>query len=161
MDTEKIAIRLTELRKEKGWTQQELAEKLNVSNKLISKWENGGAIPDVSYLQKYSELFGITIDRLVDNTTNLYNAIDYDKIKIDKKVKKTKYIIPIIWSIVFILYIIGVFIWVFFAPNEEFPIWGKILIAVFPSLIILATIGVTIQRIKEIKGGDENDSSKY
>ncbi|MFA6867576.1 MAG: helix-turn-helix transcriptional regulator [Clostridia bacterium] len=161
MDTEKLANLITELRNKKGWTQQELADKLNVSNKLISKWENGGAVPDVCYLENYSKIFNVTIDSLVGNDHNLKLAIDYEKVTVDKKIKKSSYIAPIICGIVFILYIAGVFISAFIVPNKDFPIWAKILVGIVPSAFMLATFTVMIQRIKEIKGGDENDSSKY
>ena len=60
-DTGKL---IATLRKEKGWTQTELAEKLNVSDKAVSKWENGG-MPSIEFLPKLSELFGVSIDYLV------------------------------------------------------------------------------------------------
>ena len=52
-------------RKEQNLTQEQLAQQLGVSNKTISKWENGTTTPDAEMLQKYSELFGVSIDYLV------------------------------------------------------------------------------------------------
>ena len=48
-----------------GLTQEELAEKLNVSRQAITKWESGDGIPDIDNLKQLSILFGITIDELV------------------------------------------------------------------------------------------------
>ena len=66
MELEKIvAANITELRKSKQWTQLELAEKLNYSDKSISKWERGDRKPDLKTLSKMAELFSVTIDFFV------------------------------------------------------------------------------------------------
>lgn len=48
-----------------GLTQEELARKLNVSRPMLSKWENGTSVPDLEAVVKLSELFGVSIDRLL------------------------------------------------------------------------------------------------
>lgn len=53
------------LRKSKGYTQEELAEKLNVSRQAVAKWESGQAYPDISNLIQLSEMMNITVDYLV------------------------------------------------------------------------------------------------
>jgi len=53
------------LRKEKGWTQTELADKLGMTNQAVSKWETGDSYPETLQLLKLSELFGITVDDLL------------------------------------------------------------------------------------------------
>ena len=53
------------LRKEKGWTQVELAEKLQVSDKAVSKWEKDDAFPSVEFFPMLAELFGVSIDYLM------------------------------------------------------------------------------------------------
>ena len=60
-----VAQNLTELRKEKGWTQAELAEKLNYSDKSISKWERGEALPDLKVIAQMADLFGVSLDFFV------------------------------------------------------------------------------------------------
>lgn len=57
-----VAQNLTELRKSKKWTQAELAEKIGYSDKSISKWERGEALPDLKVLAQMAELFGVTLD---------------------------------------------------------------------------------------------------
>jgi transcriptional regulator with XRE-family HTH domain len=59
-----IAHNLAELRKARGLTQGELAEKFSYSDKSISKWEHGEAIPDVNTLQELADFYGVTIDYL-------------------------------------------------------------------------------------------------
>ena len=60
-----LAKNLTELRLQNNLTQLELAEKLNYSDKTISKWERGESSPDISVLVEIAELFGVTLDELV------------------------------------------------------------------------------------------------
>lgn len=57
--------RLYELRKQKGLSQEELANKLNVTRQTISKWEVGDSTPDMEKLVAISDLFGISLDELV------------------------------------------------------------------------------------------------
>ncbi len=60
-----VAHNIAELRKACNMTQLELAEKLNYSDKAVSKWEHGDSIPDVTVLLEIADLFGITLDYLV------------------------------------------------------------------------------------------------
>lgn len=62
-----IAKNITELRKASNITQADLAEKLNYSDKSISKWERGDGVPDVIVLNKIAELFGVTLNDLVSD----------------------------------------------------------------------------------------------
>ena len=57
-----IANNITKLRKEKNLTQIEFAQKLNYSDKAISKWERAESIPDIIILKQISDIFGISID---------------------------------------------------------------------------------------------------
>lgn len=59
------------LRKESGFTQEELAEKLSVSRQAITKWESGDGIPDIENLKQISILFNTTIDELVKEDKNV------------------------------------------------------------------------------------------
>ena len=63
-----IAKNLTYYRKAAGLTQAELAEKINYSDKSVSKWESGNGVPDVYILLQLAELFGVTIGELVGDT---------------------------------------------------------------------------------------------
>jgi len=65
MDQEKIGKFIAECRKEKGMTQNELAGKLGVTDKAVSKWENGRCMPDISLLRTLTEELGITINELL------------------------------------------------------------------------------------------------
>ena len=60
-----VAKNITELRILNNMTQMELAEKLNYSDKTISKWERAESSPDISVLVEMADLFGVTLDYLV------------------------------------------------------------------------------------------------
>lgn len=61
MNAFKIGGFISELRKEKGLTQKELAEKLNVTDKAVSKWETGRSAPDIALLSPLAEALGVTV----------------------------------------------------------------------------------------------------
>ena len=58
---------LQRLRKEKGLSQEDVAQKLFVSRQSVSKWENGAAEPGVEYLKALANLYGVTLDELMGN----------------------------------------------------------------------------------------------
>ena len=60
-----IAKNLSELRKKNRLTQLELAEKLNYSDKAVSKWEQGESLPGIEVLCKLSKLYGVSLDYIV------------------------------------------------------------------------------------------------
>ena len=63
---ETLGFRIARLRKEKGFTQQELAEILNYSDKSISKWERGEGVPDIYILKQIAELYGVTVNDIIE-----------------------------------------------------------------------------------------------
>ena len=79
MNQEKIGKFILELRKEKNMTQQELADKIGVTDKAISKWENGRGMPDLSLMKPLCTALGITINDLLSGE------------KIDKKDYQDKF----------------------------------------------------------------------
>ena len=63
-----IAKNLACYRKAAGLTQAELAEKINYSDKSVSKWESGNGVPDIYILIELAQLFGITVDELISDS---------------------------------------------------------------------------------------------
>lgn len=61
-----IAKNITDLRLAKGLTQLELAEQLHYSDKAVSKWERGESVPEIATLKAIADLFGVTLDHLVN-----------------------------------------------------------------------------------------------
>lgn len=78
-----IAKNISELRTAAGMTQIELAEKLNYSDKAVSKWERGESVPDVSVLLSVAELFGVTLDYLVHEheAVKPLNELRHDRVR--------------------------------------------------------------------------------
>lgn len=65
MDQEKIGRFIAGCRKEQGLTQAQLAERLNITNRAVSKWETGKSCPDVSLMPELCRIFGITVNELL------------------------------------------------------------------------------------------------
>ena len=65
MNQEKIGAFLARLRREKGYTQREVANRLELSEKTISKWECGKGLPEVVYMEPLSSLLGISVNELL------------------------------------------------------------------------------------------------
>lgn len=65
MEKKTIGSFITALRKANGMTQKDLAEKLNVSDKTISRWERDDGTPDLSVIPVIAEIFGVTCDELL------------------------------------------------------------------------------------------------
>lgn len=65
MDKERMGQLITELRKEKGLTQKQLADELNVTDKAVSKWERGQSFPDISMLEPIAQALDISIMELL------------------------------------------------------------------------------------------------
>lgn len=65
MDCNKVGTLLLSLRKEKGMTQKQIADMLNISDKAISKWERGLGCPDISLLSELSNIFEVNIEKIL------------------------------------------------------------------------------------------------
>ncbi len=66
MDMQRIGSFLKELRKENNLTQDELGERIGVTNKTVSRWENGNYLPPVEMLQVLANLFGVSINEILN-----------------------------------------------------------------------------------------------
>lgn len=96
---------LVNLRKQKGWSQDELADNLNLSRQAISKWENDLSMPDVDNVKKISRVFSVGIDELLNNEVPKDKAVALDIKKQDKKDKIINLIKTIILALVIIYFI--------------------------------------------------------
>lgn len=63
----KLSDKITQLRKSNGWSQEDLAERLNVSRQAVSRWEGAAASPDAGNILQLSRLFGVTTDYLLND----------------------------------------------------------------------------------------------
>ena len=103
MNNEKIGKFILELRKQKGMTQKELAEKVGVSDKTISKWECGNSIPDITYLEVLCNSLNISVNELLSGerlTSESYSEKAEENIMaLMKENKISKNGVP--WKVVF------------------------------------------------------------
>lgn len=102
---ETIAKNLTKLRLKNKYTQSEIAEKLNYTDKSVSKWEHGDATPPIDILKELADLYEVSLDYLVTDN----NDKSYDKVYTDKKNTPNKIIITllatsIVWIVATLLY---------------------------------------------------------
>lgn len=89
MDNEKFGKFIKILRKEKGITQKELGEKLNITDKAISKWERGLSFPDITMLNILAEFFEVDVSELLNGEKGTKKDIDIDK-AISEAIEKYK-----------------------------------------------------------------------
>ena len=160
-----IAENIIQLRKQNKLTQAELAERLNYSDKAISKWERGESVPDVEILKKVAEMFGVTVDYLL--TENAFESIE--KFKISKQDSSNRIAIAslgvcIVWLMATIIYVYGqlnmaqswwtVFLWA--VPVSAFVLlvfnrmWGKKKYEIYINTILVWSLltAVFVQLLK-------------
>ena len=94
MDQEKVGRIIKTLRKDKGMTQRELSEMLNVTDRAVSKWERGLGCPDVSLLTSLSEIFSVDIESIIEGDME-------ENEKRSGNMKRTKfYVCPIFRNVI-------------------------------------------------------------
>ena len=76
MNQQKIGSFLKSLRRERGLTQEQLAEQLNVSNRTVSRWETGANMPDIGLLLALSAFYGVSISEIIDGERKGENVND-------------------------------------------------------------------------------------
>lgn len=80
MRKQTLGMIISSLRKEKGMTQLELAEKMRVTDKAVSKWERDLSFPDINSIPKLAEIFEVSVDDLMQVKTNTKETIGKNKI---------------------------------------------------------------------------------
>lgn len=98
---------LISLRKQMGWSQDDLANNLNLSRQAISKWENDTSKPDIDNVKKISKIFSVTIDDLLNNEVPKEKAVALD-VKKEEKKERTITIVKLMIIAVIVLYVISV-----------------------------------------------------
>ena len=157
MDNQKMGLFIVELRKAKQMTQKELAAKLNVTDKAVSKWERGVSCPDITLLPELAAVLGITVEELLNGEKSqlhtehdmLYidNAIQYADKSAKNRMKSWQNLFAILFSAVLLLGIIVCsicdlaitrkFTWSLFPISAIIYAW----LVLFP-MIKLATKGI-------------------
>lgn len=130
-----IANNIIYLRKSMNWTQAELAQKLNYSDKAVSKWERAESVPDVTVLKSIADLFHVTIDYLMEAEHTEKEAKSQ---VISKQQKRNHFIIALLSaSLVFLIATI-IFVVLLLCPiKSDFRPWMVYIYALPIALIVL------------------------
>ena len=119
MNQESIGKLIASLRRERNMTQEALGDKIGVTNKTVSRWENGNYMPDIEMLQLLSKEFGISIDellcgqRLDESATEVLKDCTFSTFSIEEKSAfwKKKWLKErAVFLVVSVVVILGVFI---------------------------------------------------
>ena len=115
-----IARNLSDLRKEKGLTQIQLAEKFDYSDKAVSKWEHGEATPDIETLCKLADYYGVTLDYL----THEWDEKEKEKVlNENKKQRVNKTIITILSCLIAPLICVTIYTVLSSLPKNPYKMW--------------------------------------
>lgn len=155
MDYKKIGEFITNERKAKKMTQAKLAEKLYVSEKTISKWENGKGIPDANSVKRLSEIFDISINELlngekisekdyISKAEEKLLELESSKIQADKHLLTMEIVIGLLSVIILLSFN-------FFAAFFDIADWIRVVIAVAGFIIGLIGIFFAL-RIEQVAG---------
>lgn len=130
-----IASNLTKYRKNLGLTQLELAEKLNYSDKTLSKWERGESIPDIVTLKQLASIFGVSVDVLISEEGTSTEFVR----KKDKKPPTRRKIICVNLLSVALVWLVAVFIFVLLSLilKDQSKLWLSFIYAIPVSGIVL------------------------
>ena len=77
-----LADKIIRLRKKNGWSQEELADKMNISRQAVSKWERDLSFPDISSIPKLAEIFEVSVDELIQVKTETKENIGKNKVDV-------------------------------------------------------------------------------
>lgn len=129
-----LAANIVLYRKHLGLTQAELADKLNYSDKAVSKWERGEAIPDLYVVKELSDIFGVSVDALISEPKK-------DRIKTKKNIHKKRVIIcacsaALVWLVAVVSYS---FMNIIYQPLLD-KAWLSFIVAVPITFIVLLSL---------------------
>lgn len=146
MDMQKIGSFLAELRKSKNLTQDELGEQIGVTNKTVSRWENGNYLPPVEILQMLSKLYNVSINELLsgnrlDDDHYKDNAEEYIVADLMKKRKEAKKRLALSVIVAYMSILSGIAI-ILQGSLLPAPIWVRIGCIALSAIVIALGIGV-------------------
>ena len=164
MDNQKFGRFIRDLRKKANMTQKELGEKLNVTDKAVSKWERGLGFPDITILNSLAEIFGITASELLNaelgnkENVNLEKAVQdaiekvtKEKEKKENRKRKIKKILKIISIIIFALMVILQLGYLFVMKTHGYEYISDSLFYIVNEFIIIFGVLFLILQIKNKK----------
>lgn len=126
-----LAENLTHLRQASGITQSELAKRLNYTDKSVSKWEHGDAVPPIDVLKSLADIYGVTLDFLTEEHMDSEYDKKYNlKENVTNKRVITLLAVSLVWIIATLLFIYGLTL-----AQENY--WQIFVFAVPVSVIVL------------------------
>lgn len=149
MDLEKIGKFITKRRQENNFTQESLAEKLDISNRSISKWERGICLPDANNMAKLCKLFDISYNELLSGEE--INQQDYKKhseklleefSKIETLTNKKFFLYE---NIIGYMSTIPFLILCFIASYVEMPTWTRVVLIVLGLALVIVGVSFCIK----------------
>lgn len=156
MNQENIGHFIAELRKEKNMTQQELADKLCVTDRAVSHWENGRRLPDISLLKMLSEVFEVSITEILNGHRMSIKELENQKELIDKLIEYENYKESVYLSKqgkLFPLYIIGLAT-LTVACRYEYNM-SEVLFGILLAVSIISNITFVILLVKNMVKNEE------
>lgn len=153
----KLSEKIVTLRKQKGWSQEELADKLNVSRQAVGKWETETALPEVDKILQLATLFGVSTDSLLKEDVQLSQVQQLDtdcaaNKKTKFKSKKIKKIGGLFNSLLWLIAVAVYLFWSFVSGK-----WG-ITWLVFIAAAILTAVGNVVVGFLCVGDDEEKDS---
>ncbi len=160
MEKKTIGQFIAILRKANGLTQQDLADRLNVSNKAVSRWERDESAPDITLIPALAELLGVTCDELLKG-----ERITYEQQIEKKEVKVEKQVHSLIWReiskyrtrlwIAFVLAVVGIPLPFAVAQSSYFSEEICLASMFLCELIAFVMVRISVQQMRDIKSGCE------
>ena len=130
-----ISNNLTTYRKQAGLTQQELAEKINYSDKAVSKWERAEGVPDVIVLKEIADLYGITVnDFLVEHQDQ------HQKVKTKSFWAKRWLITLLSAGLAFLVATIVMVVWLLIDPSSPGDVAKYVYLTAIPASLIVVLV---------------------
>ena len=168
MDVKRIGLFLKELRNEKQITQEELAEKLGVSNRTVSRWETGSNMPDFDVLIELSDFYDVEIREILEGKKIEENSNSKEELLLiadynNKEKNKLTFMIRIL----FLVGLISMVVYLFIHNINEIEFFSQFLLGIIFAVLLIGLLFTTkyMIKIRELKlrllnrkrGGNKND----
>lgn len=168
MDVKRIGLFLKELRKEKQMTQEELAEKLGVSNRTVSRWETGSNMPDFDVLIELSDFYDVEIREILEGKKIEENSNSKEELLLiadynNKEKNKLTFMIRIL----FLVGLISMVVYLFIHNINEIEFFSQFLLGIIFAVLLIGLLFTTkyMIKIRELKlrllnrkrGGSKNE----
>lgn len=153
MNQSKVGAFIAEKRKEHGMTQKQLAEKLGITDRAVSKWETGKSLPDASLMLELCDLLGITVNDLLSGevvSMNDYNEVSeknlLDMVRQKEEADKNLLTMEVVIGAISVPFLL---IMVFLAAFMEMPNWLRVLLCTigFVQFLVATFFAVRIEQI--------------